>query len=96
MCGGPDCESLKKRSEFEIESGFKIIAYLNLVGNWGLIYFSVIRVLIAFICKNTGLELNPALRDGSISHPFPLLCGFQEMKLRTWRKAASEEISGSC
>jgi hypothetical protein len=25
-------------------------------------------VLNALICKNTGLELNPALRDSSISH----------------------------
>ena len=50
-------------------------------------------VLNALICKNTGLELNPALRDSSISHPFPLLCGFQETKKKAWRKATREEIA---
>ena len=32
--------------------------------------FMLLGYLNAFICKSTGLELNPALRVSSISHPF--------------------------
>ena len=45
-----------------------------------IFFFYLFGEINALICKSTGLELNPALRDGSISHPFPLSCGFQETK----------------
>ena len=53
-----------------------------------IVLFIFVNISKCFI--SSGLELNPALREGSISHPFHFLRGFQVTKRKDSSKDKSE------